>query len=143
MRWLVAVLALLVVACGPPPAPTAAPLTAEGVAAALGASGLPVSDVRVLTAETDPNKLLGRPGQYVGKINWRDGRAGEDACKLEVFADRASMQRWVDYTGGLAKASPLLVEYVEPHPSKPAVMRLPKELTPDQVAAYRAWFARL
>lgn len=34
------------------------------------------------TPETDPNKLMGRPGQYVAKITW--SARGEDAT-LEVF----------------------------------------------------------
>ncbi len=53
---------LLVIGCGggPPPSP-------EVVVRELEARGVPVGEVEVYNEDNDPNKLLGRPGQYVGK----------------------------------------------------------------------------
>jgi hypothetical protein len=69
---------VLLVACGAPGAPAAPPITPDAVAASLRASGLPVSGVVVHTPETDPNHLLGRPGQYTGKIDFHDERGPRD-----------------------------------------------------------------
>jgi len=48
--------------------------TPDDVFAALKSAGLPIGAVRSYTASTDPNELLGRPGQYTGKANFRDRR---------------------------------------------------------------------
>ena len=59
---------------GPPP-------NVRTIALKLKGQGLPVRTVNVYTEETDPNKLLGRPGQYVGKANFRNPRADSDDLK--------------------------------------------------------------
>lgn len=46
--------------------------TAEEISAALKAKGLLIGTVVVYTAETDTNKLLGRPNQYTSKVNFAD-----------------------------------------------------------------------
>ncbi|MFL6053661.1 MAG: hypothetical protein ACJ72W_12215 [Actinoallomurus sp.] len=75
-------------------------LTAEQIAKALASRGLPVKDVIVYDENTDPNKRLGRPGQYTSKVNFTDprmkktvnGAGGKDVTdggSVEVF-DNAS-----------------------------------------------------
>src|SRR5262245_15264945 len=44
------------------------------VVTGLRQAGLPIGAVRYYTPASDPNKLLGRPGQYSGKANFRDRR---------------------------------------------------------------------
>jgi hypothetical protein len=34
--------------------------------------GLPIAETKKYTEEDDPNELLGRPGQYIGKVNFID-----------------------------------------------------------------------
>jgi curli biogenesis system outer membrane secretion channel CsgG len=143
MRWLMLTGLLVALTACATTATAPAPFTADQVATALQASGLPVSSVVVVTAETDPNKLLGRPGQYIGKVNWMDARAKDDAGKIELFGDQATMQKWVDYTSAIAKSSPMMLEYIHAHPRRFAVLRLPKELTPDQEKQYEDWFDKL
>jgi hypothetical protein len=121
--------------------PTDQPATAEAVVAALKASGLPVGEVVVYTAETDPNKLLGRPGGYAGKAAFRDTRitsTGEikvdSGGDVEMFTSEAGAKARADYVLGVVKVLPLVSQYV--YHSGPVVLRLSRELTPDQAAAY-------
>src|SRR5665647_137930 len=64
-------------------------LTAAEVLDGLKSAGLPIGNAVEYTAETDTNKLLGRPGQYTGKANFEDTRIDEDTQSLndsiEVF----------------------------------------------------------
>jgi hypothetical protein len=54
------------------PAPGGA--DAGDLVAALKASGLPIAEVKAYTADDDPEHLLGRPGQYTSKADFRDTR---------------------------------------------------------------------
>ena len=74
------------------PAPTPPPLDSAAIQQALTAAGIAVADVRAFTAENDPNQLLGRPGQYVAKVSWKDTRAQDVDATIEVFADDAALQ---------------------------------------------------
>lgn len=45
--------------------------------------------VKLLTAKNDPNKLLGKDGQYTGKLFWWDDRiGGEESGTIEIFANK-------------------------------------------------------
>lgn len=158
-----AVLSMLLLAgCGQPspaasvgaatPAPSVAVLPASGsarisgdqLAAALKSSGLPIRDAVVYTAETDPNKLLGRPSQYTVKINWTDARAAQAGqATVEAFSDSDSMQVRYTYLDTVTKSSPLLVQYMSRNDAIRAILRVPSQLTPDQAAAYAQWFTTL
>jgi hypothetical protein len=44
----------------------------------------------VYTEDTDTNKLLGRPNQYIEKVNWSDERLKDKnniSCTVEIFAN--------------------------------------------------------
>lgn len=81
------------------PAIAAKHLTANQVAKALKARGQSVKSIVVYNENNDPNKKLGRPGQYTSKVNFTDPRAkngqpsgGKDVVdggSVEVF-DNAS-----------------------------------------------------
>ena len=144
---LVAVLAaLLLVACGGSrPAPAAGgALSAARVAAALEASGLPVA---ALTAENDPARRLGRPGQYVAKVTWRDTRVldrpqGGEAA-IEIFPDGEAMRRRAEELNAAAGTSPALLQYLSYSQERNAILRVPIDLTAEQANGYRAWFEAL
>ena len=127
------------------PSPSPAPLLGEAVAAAVRASGQPISDVVVFTAETDPNKLLGRPGQYIAKVSWRDTRVTSptDLATIEVFADAASMQSRFTYLDAIIKSAPLFLQWMYRNDARLAILRLPKDLTPDQASAWEQWFKKI
>jgi hypothetical protein len=51
------------------------PIKAEDILDALKRAKVPIEKEIVYAPETDPNNLLGRPNQYVGKASWNDKRA--------------------------------------------------------------------
>lgn len=63
---------------------------AAGVAQALKQAGLPVTGLVAVTAATDRDHLLGKPGSYTSKVTFRDARhsgTGLDTENvIEVFA---------------------------------------------------------
>src|SRR6478735_5137938 len=83
----------------------------------------------VFTEDTDPNHLLGRPGQYAAKMNWKLG--GEDAT-LEVFPTLEGAKARKEYVDGIGKATPIFLQYTYLNEKLFAVLRLPKELTPTK-----------
>lgn len=121
------------------PAKVEALLTTQGVLDGFKVAGLPVQDLHVYTAENDPNALLGRPGQYTGKANWNDGRHPADdpdgANTVEVFSDADSMAKRRDYIIRVTGDSPMLLQYIHAH--KNALVRLDKQITPDQAMEYQ------
>ncbi|ALJ29754.1 hypothetical protein AOT14_34140 [Stenotrophomonas acidaminiphila] len=130
----------------PPAAPLAqqeapaqpAPLTVAGAMEAFKAAGLPVIDADEMTAETDSNALLGRPGQYNGKVNWTDSRhAGSGPSNtVEAFANDADLQQRKAYIERVTAGSPMLLQYIVAH--RNLLLRLDKALTPSEAAEYEA-----
>jgi hypothetical protein len=135
------VLLVLSIACtapsgaAPPPSATQPASTPEAVIAHLKAAGLPITGEVVYTAETDTNKLLGRPGQYTAKANWLDARAPEagDANTVEIFATDADRKTRQDYVAAAAK-SPIFAEYG--YAKGRVLLRVAGRLSPDQAAEY-------
>jgi hypothetical protein len=85
--------------------------------------------------DTDPNNLLGRPGQYVAKTNWKIN--GKDAT-LEVFANVEDAKARKQYVDGIGKASPLFLQYSFLNESRAALLRVPKQLTPAKAQEWDA-----
>jgi hypothetical protein len=140
----VLLLALLLPACGEAPAP----LTDKTIVASLEKSGLPVKGVVAYTADTDPNKLLGRPNQYAVKVNWgdtraRSGGANVDDGTIEVFLDLDGAKKRAQYIETLGKTAPIFQQYVYVNEKRKAVLRVSHDLTPDQAKAYQDWLAKL
>jgi hypothetical protein len=129
--------------------PTLAQGTPDDAAYSLGGSGLPVEALVIYTPETDPNHLLGRPGQYTGKISWHDVRAGDmDTTDLEstveFYPTLASLQSRATYLQKLSDASATIFgQYLLEDDSRLLLMHLPFALTPDQVAEYQTWLGTL
>lgn len=128
-----------------PAAPTAPPNTkdAASLAAALG-QGTP----HIWTAETDPNKLLGRPGGYTSAATVADKRVSCDDPKepgascgatVEVFASAEDAKARSDYIQSILRGGGLLgTEY---HTRADAALpRVAGELTPKQAAVYAEKF---
>jgi hypothetical protein len=118
-------------------------LTAAEVVAGLEAAGLPIEDVTVYDESSDPNELLGRPGQYTGKAGFRDGRLPEDldptetvVGDVETFADGDALDDRADYLAGFAENTFLGGWYQ--FEAGNAILRVTFELTPDQADEYEA-----
>ncbi|MEV4246937.1 hypothetical protein AB0J63_26430 [Streptosporangium canum] len=137
------VLAASLVACGGP----TTDLDAAGVVKALTQKGLPVTLTVTYTADNDPNKLLGRPNGYASKASFTDkrvdiskviGKEGdvELGGSIEVFEDAGQAEQRADYIQEIGKNMPMLGEY--DYVAGPVLVRVSKELTPDQAAGFEA-----
>ncbi|MGW7446638.1 hypothetical protein [Kitasatospora sp. NPDC054795] len=103
---------------------------------------------RSVTAEDDPNHLLGRPGQYTSKVTFTDSRVkeadveGEDADAVarggavEVFATEADAKARAQYIQGIVKSLPAALEY--DYVRGTVLIRVSKLLTPEQANGYKA-----
>jgi hypothetical protein len=120
---------------GPPP-------STKSVLSKLKASDLPIGKVDNYTASSDPNKLLGRPDQYVGKANFRDRRLKDDTLpgidtteggSVEVFADEDTAKTREEYVKAIGE-TPAFAEYG--YREGRVLLRLGNELTPNQAAKY-------
>ena len=101
----------------------------------------------VVTAENDPNKLLGRPNGYTSAMAFTDSRLQTDSVlpepgsveaggKVEVFDDEDSARARLEYIQQVTKAAPMLGEYT--YRSGPVVLRVARGLTPDQATEFEA-----
>ncbi len=124
---------------------SAANVMIQTIIATLKAANLPIAETVIYTAETDPNKLLGRPNQYVAKANWHDSRLPtpedpnqpdvSDGGGIEIFMDNEGAKRRADYIQELGKSMPFLVEY--DYVRGPILLRVSGKLTPAQAEEYK------
>ncbi|MGW3159441.1 hypothetical protein [Streptomyces sp. NPDC001089] len=101
-----------------------------------------------VTAENDPNKLLGRPNQYTSKITFTDSRISADDVTgtdkgdvsrggaIEAFGSPADATARAKYIQAVTKGMPALSEYDYVHGT--IVVRVSHYLTPKQAAAYES-----
>jgi hypothetical protein len=111
-------------------------------------SGLPISDVQVYTSATDPNELLGRPGQYVDKASFVDTRMNEPVMKdetdtsdggsVEVFDDEGDAEERADYVRSITEGNGPSAEYS--YLRGQVLLRVSGKLTPAQAKAYEQAF---
>lgn len=126
------------------PQQTAAPKTvtdAQQVLTALRAANLPIDKVRTITAETDANKMLGRPHQYTSKIDFLDtrfpdGKLEEATNNIEVFATPEDAQRRHDYIDGVMKDLPMATQYLILR--KNILVRINNAVSPTAAKEYEA-----
>ncbi|WP_333740898.1 hypothetical protein [Streptomyces sp. IBSBF 2806] len=102
----------------------------------------------VVTAENDPNKLLGRPHQYSSKVTFTDSRIAasdvegldkDDTLRggaVEVFESAEDAKARADYIESVTKSLPMLAEYH--YLSGPVLVRVSHYLTPQQAGEYKA-----
>lgn len=109
-------------------------MTAEQYATELKKAGLPIDDLKVYTAETDENKLLGRPNQYTSKVNFKNG-------SIEVFKNSDDLKARQKYINDIGKKSPMLSEYN--YANGKALLRINKSVTPDEAKKYEEAFMKL
>jgi hypothetical protein len=145
----VAILGLvLLTACGTPITSFAGQqpqLTAQQVVAQLAQRVPTVKPGVVYTAATDPNHLLGRPGQYTSKATFTDSRItpgfldGPNSVgrggSVEAFPDEQAAQNRSKYLQAVAASFPAAVEY--DYTSGPVLVRVGKILTPAQASEYQ------
>jgi hypothetical protein len=131
------------------PQPAYAGKSAAQIVQALKAKGLPIGEVFSYTAENDQNHLLGRPGQYIGKTEFKDTRiastnqgaaiAVSDGGSVEVFATVADAQHRFAYLQALSTSGNALFAEYE-YLDGLAILRVSSQLTPTEAKAYEAAF---
>ena len=109
----------------------------------LKSSGLPVQNVQALTAANDPEKQLGKPGQYSSKITWRDQRAASEDATIELFPDEASMRARLQALQAVPKTAPQYTPFLIGDPAKKALIRLPKGMPSDGPQGYQRWLSTI
>ncbi|MFF9178669.1 hypothetical protein [Streptomyces sp. NPDC014793] len=136
---------------GAKPVPPQEPVTARQVLAKLSDQVGAAKLNTVVTAENDPNKLLGRPQQYTSKVTFTDSRiAASDVVGLdkddslrggavEVFGTAGDAKARSDYIQSVTKSMPALAEYH--YLDGPVLVRVSHYLTPKQAGEYKAALA--
>lgn len=110
-------------------------------------AGIPIGAARYYGPASDPNKLLGRPGQYNGKANFRDRRlhgAGFDVDNggsVETFPDKGLASKRYRYVKAIPTSSSLFVEYDCLEGT--VLLRVSHELTPAQAKRYETAFRKI
>lgn len=137
MRYAFGLAAALVLA-GPAIAQRIA--TAADVTDAFAAAGLPVHRVVVLNAATDPNQLLGRPGQYTSKVTFSDARRSDAENTVEVFATAAQARTRRDYIARITEGAPFLTQYQVLDGR--ILARFDRAMLPQEVEQYRSALAQ-
>lgn len=135
-RSVALVLALLVAALlVPAPTPAlAGDVFPEIILERFTTYGLPLREVQLFNEFTDPNSLLGRPGQYYAKAAWTDVRGLRTAHgTIELFRSPADFELRLAYLEQFT-AIPLFAEYM--FARWPVIMRLEHTLTPGEAQSY-------
>jgi len=115
----------------------------EAFIAYLKENGFPIGNVVVYTEETDPNKFLGRPNQYISKLNFSDTTLSPNADNLnggsiEVFLNPEDAEARKTYIDTIGKQMPVLSEYSFIRGT--ALLRLSRDLTPTKAQEYEKYF---
>ncbi|MFC5061110.1 hypothetical protein [Actinomycetospora atypica] len=143
---LLAPLATVLVLSGCSSSSDAPPKTAQQVVTDLAAKISTAKPGQVITAQNDPNKLLGRPSQYTSAAVFTDSRVPEEnqnpdqlsadnGGKVEVFASEDEAKARHDYIQALAKQTPIAAEY--DYLSGTVLVRVTKNLDPDAAKQYQ------
>jgi endonuclease YncB( thermonuclease family) len=146
-RSLGKVLVLVAAAAGVAACSSAPPPTAEQVTRQLTEQVRTATLVTVFNAESDPNKLLGRPNGYLSKTVFADSRVQsrsliggavegmEQGGSVEVFADEEGATARRNYLQDIGKRLPLLGGEYD-FQNGPILVRVSRQLTPEQAAEY-------
>jgi hypothetical protein len=149
-RTIVVLAALALLICGASSSATGAP-GARQVIVKLRAAGPPVGKIRVYDASNDGTRLLGRPGQYTGKVNFRDTRIEDGGAgfavssggSIEIFATRADAKRRADFVSAIFESASPSIPSEYDYLVGNAFLRLSPVLTPTQARKYEAVLRRL
>ena len=122
-------------------------MTAEQVVSELQRGSLPIDDIIVYDKNTDENKLLGRPNQYISKVNFADTRleqfdpASPNGGTIEAFNSTSDLNRRKAHNEMIMKTYPVFTEYLFVHGKY--IMRLSKDLSPEQAKEYEEIFMNI
>ncbi|MFF3612935.1 hypothetical protein [Streptomyces sp. NPDC002580] len=130
------------------PSAVGEPLTAASAFTGISRAVPAVKLSGTVTAEDDPNDLLGRPHQYTSKVTFSDSRISADDVSgtekdgverggsIEVFATAADAKTRATYIQDVTKGMPALTEY--DYVNGTVLVRVSHYLTPEQAAEYKS-----
>lgn len=121
-------------------------MSAEEIVNALKEKNENIGKIVVYTADTDTNKLLGRPNQYTSKVNFADNRISQEFVDendakggtIEVFANKKDMENRKEYIESISSSASMFVQYI--YSKGNVLLRLEKDLTPEQAKEYEDAF---
>lgn len=132
-----------------PAAPSLPKADQASLTAEFSAAHLPAAKFVTYTADTDPNKKLGRPNGYTAFACWVDTRidasnpdatgAQAGGC-VETWPSQADAQSRADYIQAALKAAPMLGSEYDYVRGDGELLRVSGLLTPAQAQAYKAAF---
>lgn len=143
--------ATVVVSESPEPEPVEPELVvleAGALAEALAASVESATGLEAYTEDTDPNELLGRPGQYVSAASIDDEGAGGESgvdrgATIEVFASEDEARDRSEYILGILKEAGPALGTEWHHLAGPALLRVSGSLKPSVNDTYAAAWAEV
>lgn len=121
-------------------------MSAEDIVNALKEKNENIGKVVVYTAETDTNNLLGRPNQYISKVNFADNRISQEFVDendakggtIEVFTNKEDMKKRKEYIEQISSSASMFAQYI--YSKGNALLRIEKDLTPEQAKEYESVF---
>jgi hypothetical protein len=116
-----------------PPTPMTGTITHATPSAEVIAARMKLHGIKAYNATTDPNKLLGRQGEYTSKVNWGPGRNNS----IEVFKSNADLIDRANYVSGFKCPFGDGYDFT----AGTALLRLGCDLTPAQAHAVEARFS--
>lgn len=132
-------------------------LSAEQIVNKLKENNSNIGKIVVYNEETDLNKLLSRPNQYISKVTFEDKRIeqielDEDFSTeeerneptggtVEVFKNKADMESRKRYIEQISGGSSMFAQYI--YSSNYALLRLDSDLTPSQAKEYEEAFYKI
>lgn len=123
------------------------PLTASTAFTKLAGTVASAKLSGTVTADNDPNHLLGRPNQYTSKVTFTDSRINASDVSgsaqgdvnrggaIEAFANAADATARAKYIQAVTKTMPALAEYDYVHGA--ILVRVSHYLTPAQAQQYK------
>lgn len=130
--------------------------TAEDYLNALKDAGCGITEIKVWTEETDPNDLLGRPGNYISKADFMDvnvdpedrvepvDELGLPGGTIEVFNNKSDCESRYKYLNAFDDAEMGIIalkQYM--YKSDNVILRVSYDLTPSQAEVYEKAFNEL
>lgn len=116
-------------------------MTADTSLTALKKEVPTITKTVIYTEDTDPNGVLGRPNQYIGKGDFFDSRMEDtdtEAGTIEFFSTKSDCKDRYDYLGQMSTAdlgSFGLNQYIYKYDK--AIFRVSYEFTTDEAAAFK------
>lgn len=129
-------------------------LTAEEIINKMKEKNTNIGKIVTYNEETDLNKLLGRPNQYISKVTFEDKRIEQTNADneflsqeeqneptggtIEVFNNSEDMTKRKEYIEQISSSASMLSQYI--YGKNNALLRLENDLTPTQAKEYEDLF---